>query len=120
MLNGKVDLFKYWFLPKDCRDLLSRYVAPREEVAVAKQIPIKGNEATIDVTPTLRTTLNILFVLSTFLDTISIGAIIRPTIIALKPFQGTVIVIVLSRLDERSCTKAGWSTSRATIGRDHA
>jgi|TARA_B100001287_G_scaffold270203_1_gene268650 hypothetical protein len=48
MLNGKVDLFKYWFLPKDCRDLLSRYVAPREEVAVAKQIPIKGNEATIE------------------------------------------------------------------------
>jgi hypothetical protein len=48
MLNGKVDLFKYWFLPKKSRDLLSRYVAPRDEVAVAKQIPIKGNEEVIE------------------------------------------------------------------------
>ena len=48
MINGKVDAFKYWFLPRKCRKLLNEYQAPRVESAIAKQIPIKGNEDTIE------------------------------------------------------------------------
>ena len=47
-LNGKVDTFKYWFLPRKARKLLDQYQAPRTESAIAKQIPIKGNEDTIE------------------------------------------------------------------------
>lgn len=46
-LQGKVDTFKYWFLPRKARKLLDEYQAPRVESAIAKQIPIKGNEDTI-------------------------------------------------------------------------
>ena len=48
MINGKVDAFKYWFLPRKCRKLLNEYQAPRVESAIAKQFPIKGNEDTIE------------------------------------------------------------------------
>ena len=47
-INGKVDTFKYWFLPRKARKLLDQYQAPRVESAIAKQIPIKGNEDTIE------------------------------------------------------------------------
>ena len=47
-LQGKVDTFKYWFLPRKARKLLDEYQAPRVESAIAKQIPIKGNEDTIE------------------------------------------------------------------------
>ena len=47
-LNGKIDTFKYWFLPTECRRLLKTYQADPRESAVAKQIPIKGNEDTIE------------------------------------------------------------------------
>ena len=47
-LDGKVDTFKYWFLPTDCRRLLKTYQAGVNETAIAKQIPIKGNEDTIE------------------------------------------------------------------------
>ena len=46
-LDGKVDTFKYWFLPRKCRKLLDEYKADRVKSAIAKQIPIKGNEDTI-------------------------------------------------------------------------
>ena len=47
-LQGKVDTFKYWFLPTECRRLLKTYQAGVNETAVAKQIPIRGNEETIE------------------------------------------------------------------------
>ena len=47
-INGKVDTFKYWFLPRKARKLLDEYQAPRVESAIAKQTPIKGNEDTIE------------------------------------------------------------------------
>ena len=47
-LQGKVDTFKYWFLPSECRRLLKTYQADVRESAIAKQIPIKGNEETIE------------------------------------------------------------------------
>ena len=47
-INGKVDTFKYWFLPRKARKLLDEYKADRVESAIAKQIPIKGNEDTIE------------------------------------------------------------------------
>ena len=48
MINGKVDAFKYWFLPRKARKLLDQYQAPRVESAIAKQIPTKGNEEIIE------------------------------------------------------------------------
>ena len=47
-INGKVDTFKYWFLPRECRQVLRQYQADPRESAVAKQIPIKGNEQAIE------------------------------------------------------------------------
>jgi hypothetical protein len=47
-INGKVDTFKYWFLPRKARKLLDQYKAHQTESAVAKQIPIKGNEDAIE------------------------------------------------------------------------
>ena len=47
-INGKVDTFKYWFLPTECRRLLKTYQADARESAIAKQIPIKGNEQAIE------------------------------------------------------------------------
>jgi len=47
-INGKVDTFKYWFLPKECRRLLKTYQADARESAIAKQIPIRGNEQAIE------------------------------------------------------------------------
>ena len=47
-LNNKVDTFKYWFLPRPCRKLLDKHKAHPLEKAVAKQIPIRGNEETIE------------------------------------------------------------------------
>ena len=47
-LQGKVDTFKYWFLPRKARKLLNEYQADVKETAVAKQIPIKGNEEVIE------------------------------------------------------------------------
>ena len=47
-LNKKVDTFKYWFLPRPCRKLLDKHQAHPLEKAVAKQIPIRGNEETIE------------------------------------------------------------------------
>ena len=47
-LNGKVDTLKFWFLPKECRKLLQKHKAHPLEIAVASQIPIKGNEETIE------------------------------------------------------------------------
>jgi len=47
-LNNKVDTFKYWFLPRPCRKLLDKHQAHPLEKAVAKQIPIRGNEETIE------------------------------------------------------------------------
>ena len=49
-LNGKVDTLKFWFLPKECRKLLEKHQAHPLEKAVARQIPIKGNEETIENT----------------------------------------------------------------------
>ena len=46
-IDGKVDTFKFWFLPRPCRKLLEQHKAHPLEKAVAKQIPIKGNEETI-------------------------------------------------------------------------
>ena len=47
-LDGKVDTLKFWFLPKECRKLLEKHQAHPLEKAVARQIPIKGNEETIE------------------------------------------------------------------------
>tara|TARA_B100001057_G_scaffold478355_1_gene548682 strand:+ start:1192 stop:1455 length:264 start_codon:yes stop_codon:yes gene_type:complete len=47
-LNSKVDTLKFWFLPRPCRKLLEKHQAHPLEKAVAKQIPIKGNEETIE------------------------------------------------------------------------
>lgn len=47
-VNGKVDTLKFWFLPRSCRQLLEKHKAHRLEKAVASQIPIKGNEETIE------------------------------------------------------------------------
>jgi len=47
-LNNKVDTLTYWFLPRPCRKLLDKHQAHPLEKAVAKQIPIKGNEETIE------------------------------------------------------------------------
>ena len=47
-LQGKVDTFTYWFLPRKARKLLNQYQAPQQESAIAKQIPIKGNEDTLE------------------------------------------------------------------------
>ena len=47
-VNGKVDTLKFWFLPRPCRQLLEKHKAHRLEKAVASQIPIKGNEETIE------------------------------------------------------------------------
>ena len=48
-LQGKVDTFKYWFLPAECRRLLKTYQADPRERSIAKQVPIKGNEETIEM-----------------------------------------------------------------------
>lgn len=47
-LTKKLDPFKYWFLPKPCRDLLDKYQSPTVECSLAKQIPISGNEILIE------------------------------------------------------------------------
>ena len=47
-INAKVDTLKFCFLPRKCRTLLEQHKAHPLEKAVAKQIPISGNEETIE------------------------------------------------------------------------
>ena len=47
-IQGKVDTLKYWFLTRKARKILNQYQAPKVESAIAKQIPIKGNEQEIE------------------------------------------------------------------------